>query len=129
MLNHIVIMGRLVANPELKSTNNGTKVCSYRIACDRDYGRGEEKQTDFVDCVAWRSTAEFICRNFQKGMPILIEGRLQVRDYVDKDNNKRRVCEINTDSAYFCGGEHVAKKESAPTLADIEDDGELPWEV
>jgi single-strand DNA-binding protein len=76
MLNHIVMMGRLVAAPELRSTGSGTKVSSFRIACDRDYSAGEEKQVDFIDCVAWRATAEFICRNFRKGMPITVTGRL-----------------------------------------------------
>lgn len=131
MLNHIIIMGRLVAAPELKSTTNGTKVTSFRIACDRDYSSGEEKQVDFVDCVAWRSTAEFICRNFKKGMPITVDGRLQIREYKDKEGTHRRVAEINTNTAYFCGGERTA---SAPTsqadaFADIgdDDDDELPW--
>lgn len=128
MLNHIIIMGRLVAAPELKSTGNGTKVTTFRIACDRDYSSGEEKQADFVDCVAWRSTAEFICRNFRKGMPITVDGRLQIREYKDRDGNNRRVAEINTNTAYFCGGERTAAPTSqAAAFADVDDDGELSW--
>ncbi len=130
MLNHIVIMGRLVATPELKQTGNGTKVTTFRIACDRDYSSGEEKQVDFVDCVAWRSTAEFICRNFRKGMPITVDGRLQIREYKDRDGNSRRVAEINTNTAYFCGGERTAAPASQGSdLVDItDDDGDLPWD-
>jgi single-strand DNA-binding protein len=128
MLNHIVIMGRLVAAPELKQTGSGTKVTTFRIACDRDYSSGEEKQVDFVDCVAWRSTAEFICRNFRKGMPITVDGRLQIREYKDRDGNNRRVAEINANTAYFCGGERTAAQTSqAAAFADVDDDNELPW--
>lgn len=130
MLNHIVIMGRLVAAPELRATGSGTKVSSFRIACDRDYSSGEEKQVDFIDCVAWRGTGEFVCRNFRKGMPITVSGRLQIREYKDRDGINRRVAEINVDSAYFCGGERTAapKQSQASAFEDIDDsDGELPW--
>ena len=132
MLNHIIIMGRLTKNPELRSTGNGTKVASFRVACDRDYKSGEEKQADFIDCVAWRQRGEFVCRNFVKGMPITVEGRLQIREYKDNDGITRRVAEINVDNTYFCGGDR--KTSSAPAqqsaFEDIDNsDGELPWKM
>lgn len=127
MLNHITIMGRLVREPELKSTSNGTKVATFRIASDRDNATNGEKQADFVDCVAWRQRGEFVCRNFHKGMPILIEGRLQIRDYKDRDGNNRKATEILVENSYFCGGDRQQKKAEAG-LAEIDDsDGELPW--
>ena len=136
MLNHITIMGRLVAIPELRVTASGTKVSSFRIACDRDISSGDEKVTDFIDCVAWRATAEFICRNFTKGMPILVDGRLQIREYTNRDGVKVRVAEIVTNNAYFCGGDRVERKPYAaadPTqasaFADVDDDGELPFDL
>lgn len=132
MLNHIIIHGRLTKDPELKQTSNGTKVTTISVACDRDYSSGEEKQVDFIDCVAWRSTAEFICRNFSKGMPILIQGRLQIRKYQDKDGNNRSAAEINVASAHFAGGKRdssTAPTSQADAFADIgdDDDDELPW--
>lgn len=127
MLNHIEIMGRLVASPELKATPSGVKVTSFRVACDRDYSSSGEKQTDFIDCVAWRQTSEFICRNFTKGMPILVTGRLQVREYTDREGNKRRVAEINVDQAYFCGGERKSAPAASQGFEELPDDGDLPW--
>lgn len=126
MLNHITIMGNMVANPELRTTTTGIKVCSFRIACTRDIAaKGAEKSTDFFDVTTWRSTAEFVSKYFSKGKPILIDGSLRMRDWEDKDGNKRRSCEIVADSVYFCGGERT-KTES--TFTDIDDsDGELPW--
>lgn len=130
MLNHITIMGRLVKDPELRYTQSNIPVASFRIACDRDFG---EKQTDFLDCTAWRATANFVSKYFHKGDLITIEGRLQVRDYEDRDGNKRRAFEIVTDRAYFCGGK---KKDNAETdtvakteFEDMDDDGELPFDV
>lgn len=128
MLNQITIMGRLVADPELKSTNTGKNVTSFRIACDRDYKAGEEKAVDFIDCVAWRQSAEFICRNFRKGMPILISGRLQIREYVNRNEQKVRVAEINVESSYFCGGERTAAPAKSQGFEDMQDDGNLPWD-
>ena len=130
MLNHITIMGRLVADPTLKSTTGGTHVTSFRIACDRDIGRDEARVTDFIDCVAWRSTAEFISKYFAKGMPILVDGRLQMREYTNKDGVKVRVAEILANNVYFCGGDKASKPaDTAPAdfTALDPDDPDCPW--
>lgn len=129
MLNHINIMGNLVANPELRSTANGTKVASLRIACGRDYGgKGEDRITDFFDVVAWRATAEFVCRNFTKGQPILISGRLASRNWEDKEGKKRVSIEIVADEVYFAGGSR-SKADTSGGFTELgDDDGELPWD-
>lgn len=103
MLNQITLMGRLTRDPELRRTQSGTAVASFSLAVDRDYsGRdGGEKETDFIDCVAWRSTAEFISKYFSKGRMAVVTGRLQIRPWTDKDGNKRRAAEVIVDSAYF----------------------------
>lgn len=103
MLNHIVIMGRLTRDPEMRSTANGINVTSFTVAVDRDFGNREsgEKQTDFISCVAWRSTAEFVNKYFSKGSMVVVSGRLQIRDYTDRDNNKRTAAEIVADNVYF----------------------------
>lgn len=101
MLNHIVIMGRLTRDPELRYTQSQLPVATFRVAVDRDFGRGEEKQTDFIDCVAWRSTGEFVSKYFQKGSMAVVSGRLQIRDWTDKDGNKRTSAEIVADNVYF----------------------------
>lgn len=103
MLNHIVIMGRLTRDPELRRTNSGTPVASFTVAVDRDYSGkdGGEKETDFIDCVAWRNTGEFVSKYFTKGRMIVLSGRLQLRDWTDKEGNKRRSAEIVADSCYF----------------------------
>lgn len=113
MLNHITIMGRLTKDPELRRTGNGTAVASFTIACDRDFGSKEsgEKETDFLDCVAWRSTAEFLEKYFSKGRMAVVSGRLQKRSYTDKDGNKRYATEVVADSIYFGDSK---KEESAP---------------
>lgn len=104
MLNIAVIMGRLTANPELKTTNSGISVCSFSVAVDRNYSKaGTEKQTDFINCVAWRQTAEFISKYFSKGSMIAINGSIQQRQYTDRDGNKRYAFEIVVDNANFCG--------------------------
>ena len=100
MLNRITITGRLCADPELRKTTTGTPVCSARIACDRDYGKGEEKETDFFDVIGWRNTAEFICGYFKKGRLLTIDGRLQTRGWTDKGGGKRVAYEIVADHAY-----------------------------
>lgn len=103
MLNHIVIMGRLTRDPELRRTQSGTAVASFTLAVDRDFsGRdGGEKQTDFIDCVAWRQTGEFVSKYFQKGSMAVVSGRLQLRDWQDRDGNKRRSAEVVADNVYF----------------------------
>ena len=103
MLNHIVIMGRLTRDPELRSTQSGVKVATFTVAVDRDYsGRdGGEKQTDFIDCVAWRQGGEFVATYFHKGSMIVVSGRLQSRKWKDREGNNRVNWEINADSVYF----------------------------
>ena len=104
MLNVVAIMGRLVDDPELKTTQQGTSVCSFRIACDRNRAaKGEERKADFIDVVAWRQTAEFICKYFQKGSLIAIEGSLQIRQYQDKNGNNRTAFEIVANNINFAG--------------------------
>ena len=115
MLNQINIMGRLTKDPELRRTGSGTAVASFTIACDRDFGNKEsgEKETDFIDCVAWRSTAEFLEKYFSKGRMIVVSGRLQKRSYTDKDGNKRYATEVVADSVYF-GDSKKEDTQSAP---------------
>ena len=103
MLNHITIMGRLVRDPELRRTGSGVAVASFSVAVDRDFGRNEngEKETDFIDCVAWRNTAEFVSKYASKGRMVVVSGRLQIRSWTDKDGNKRRTAEVVADNVYF----------------------------
>ena len=103
MLNHIVIMGRLTRDPELRRTASGVAVASFTVAVDRDFGKNEagEKETDFIDCVAWRQTGEFVSKYFAKGRMAVVSGRLQVRSWTDKDGNKRRTAEVVADNVYF----------------------------
>ena len=101
MLNRAILMGRLVADPELRQTPNGVSVCSFRIAVDRNYSRDRERQTDFIDIVAWRQTAEFVSRYFTKGKMIIIEGSIQTRNYEDKNGNKRTAVEVVADNVQF----------------------------
>ena len=103
MLNHITIMGRLVRDPELRRTGSGIAVASFTVAVDRDFGGrdGGEKETDFIDCVAWRQTGEFVSKYFTKGRMIVVSGRLQIRSWTDKDGNKRRTAEVVADNCYF----------------------------
>ena len=103
MLNHITIMGRLVRDPELRRTGSGIAVASFRVAVDRDYAPkdGGERKADFIDCVAWRQTGEFISKYFTKGRMIVVDGRLEMRDWTDKEGNKRTSAEIVVENAYF----------------------------
>ena len=103
MLNHIVIMGRLTRDPELRRTGTGVAVASFSLAVDRDFAPrdGGERETDFIDCVAWRQTGEFVSKYFTKGSMIVVSGRLQIRSWNDKDGNKRRTAEIVADNVYF----------------------------
>lgn len=111
MLNHIVIMGRMTRDPELRRTGNGTAVASFTLAVDRDFtGKdGGEKETDFIDCVAWRGTGEFVSKYFTKGRMACVSGRLQLRDWTDKDGNKRRQAEIVADNVYFADSKNTAQ--------------------
>ena len=110
MLNLVALMGRLVYDPELKTTQNGTNVCSFRIAVDRSFARqGEERKADFIDVTAWRQTAEFVCKYFQKGSMIAIEGSLQTRQYQDKNGNNRTATEVLASQVSFCGGKPAEK--------------------
>ena len=103
MLNHITIMGRLTREPELRRTGSGIAVASFTVAVDRDIVSrdGGERETDFIDCVAWRQTGEFVSKYFTKGRMIVVSGRLQIRSWNDKDGNKRRTAEVVADNCYF----------------------------
>ena len=103
MLNHIVIMGRLTRDPELRRTGSGIAVTSFSLAVDRDFAPkdGGERETDFIDCVAWRQTGEFVSKYFTKGRMAVVSGRLQIRSWTDKDGNKRRTAEVVADNVYF----------------------------
>ena len=135
MLNHITLMGRLVAAPELRRTSSGIPVASFRIACDRAFAPkdGGEKKCDFITCVAWRQTGEFISKYFTKGRMIVVEGRLEMRDWNDKDGNKRISAEINVGNAYNApapsyGGYSAPAAAPASDFAMLEDDdAQLPF--
>ena len=120
MLNRAILMGRLVADPELRQTPNGVSVCSFRIAVDRNYsGRNGERQTDFLDIVAWRNTAEFVSRYFSKGKMIIVEGSIQSRNYEDKNGNKRTAVEVVADNCMFGESKNASQSQgySAPAAA------------
>ena len=118
MLNHIVTMGRLTHDPELRHTQSGLPVCSFSIACDRDYkGADGEKATDFLDIVAWRQTAEFVSKYFTKGRMAVVDGRLQLRDWTDRDGNKRRSAEIVANSVNFGDSKPKDQEQAAPAGA------------
>ena len=145
MLNHISLMGRLTRDPELRYTQSGTAVASFSLAVERDFGSREsgERQTDFIDCVAWRQTGEFVSKYFSKGNMAAVSGRLQIRDWNDKEGNKRRSAEVVVDNVYFCeskksrdsgasagsvpaGYQQAAASGSAFAELD-DDDGQLPF--
>lgn len=122
-------MGRLTANPELKTTPQGTAVTSFTLAVERNYSK-DEKQTDFINIVAWRNTAEFICKYFTKGQLVAVEGNIQTRKYTDKDGNKRIAFEILAEQVYFA--EKKTRIDENTTVnsqgfEEIEDDAELPF--
>ena len=102
-MNKIFITGRLTKDPELRTTASGIEVCGFTVAVDRDFGNREngERETDFIDCVAWRQTGEFVSKYFTKGSMIVVSGRLQIRGWTDKDGNKRRTAEVVADNVYF----------------------------
>lgn len=101
MLNHITIMGRLTKDVELRRTGNGTAVASFTLAVDRDFSSNGEKETDFIECVAWRQTGEFVSKYFSKGRMAVVSGRLQIRSWNDKEGNNRRTAEVVADNVYF----------------------------
>ena len=148
MLNHIVLMGRLTRDPELRRTQSGVAVASFSLAVDRDFQSrdGGEKQTDFIDIVAWRNTAEFVSKYFTKGRMAVVSGRLQIRDWTDREGGKRRSAEVVADNVYFGdskkdgtapsqGGSSYERQSygnyDAPAIStdfsEAEDDGELPF--
>ena len=103
MLNHVTLMGRLTKDPELRTTTGSVSVASFSLAVDRDFSGkdGGEKQTDFIDCTAWRGTAEFVNKYFKKGSMVVVSGRLQMRDWEDRDGNKRRSYDVVCENVYF----------------------------
>ena len=132
MLNRIIVMGRMTRDPELRRTGSGTAVASFPVAVDRDFkSQSGEKETDFIDVVAWRNTAEFVNKYFSKGRMAVVEGRLQLRDWTGKDGNKRRTAEIVADSVYFGDskrdGGDAAQSEPQGGFREVEDDGDLPF--
>ena len=140
MLNKITVMGRLTRDPELRRTNSGTAVTSFTIACERDFKADNgEREADFIECVAWRAQAEFVCKYLSKGRLVLVEGELTSRSYEDKDGNRRKAVEITVDSVHFCdskkdGGQSSGSdfadpgySEGSSDFAEIEGDGDLPF--
>lgn len=141
MLNHITIMGRLTRDPEMRTTQSGVAVASFTLAVDRDFGGkdGGEKQTDFIDCTAWRHTAEFVSKYFSKGRMAVVSGRLQIDSYTDNDGNKRKAAKVIADNIYFgdskkdgaSGGQSEESASFTPAPSDFVpvnvDDGELPF--
>ena len=139
MLNHIVLMGRLTRDPEIRRTASGTPVATFSIAVDRDFkSENGEKETDFIDIVAWRNTAEFVSKYFTKGRMAVVSGRLQIRSYTDKEGNKRRSAEVVADNVYFGDSKREAgetttlpeydptychRNNSAPSPAPVQDFG------
>lgn len=135
MLNNIVIMGRLTRDPELRRTQTGVAVASFTLACERDFAaQGETRETDFIDIVAWRYTAEFTEKYFSKGQMAIVTGRLQIRNWEDKEGNKRRSAEILADHVYFGEAKRDKTTQGEPQydpqggFSEIEDtDTTLPW--
>jgi single-strand DNA-binding protein len=119
MLNHTLIMGRFVRDPELRRTGSGVAVASFTLAVDRDFSSKDgEKETDFIDCVAWRATGEFVSKYFTKGRMACVSGRLQMRDWTDKDGNKRRSAEVVADNVYFADSKTTAENGNSRTTTD-----------
>ena len=137
MLNHCCFMGRITRDPELRKTTTDKSVVSFSIACDRPYMADREKETDFIDCTAWRGTAEFIARNFTKGAMIIVSGRIQNRTWKDKDGNTRKSTELIVSEVEFPGinvhektskESRYEKAEPAPQFEDVDEDEEdLPF--
>lgn len=136
-LNHIVLMGRMVKDPELKQTQSGVSVCNFTIAVDRDYKNGDEKVADFVDCVVWRNSADFVSKYMKKGRMVVVSGSLQSRKWQDKEGNNRTSWEVQAQNVYFAdskkdgdsssGGGSSAPASPDATYEELGDDGELPF--
>lgn len=131
MLNKCFLLGRMTKDPEIRRTNGGAAVTSFTLAVDRDFKTNGEKETDFIEVVAWRNTAEFVSKYFSKGRMAIVEGRLQIRDWTDKNGNKRRTAEVVADNVYFGDSKKENKQEPEYKQADFaeisEEDGELPF--
>ena len=133
MLNSVIIMGRWTRDPELRRTQGGTAVTSFTMAVDRDFkSQSGEKETDFIDVVAWRNTGEFAAKYLAKGRMAAVEGRIQVRDWQDKDGNRRKSVEVVADNVYFADSKRDSKPQESRTVDDqefdeIEDDGDFPF--
>lgn len=131
MLNKCFLLGRMTKDPEIRRTNGGTAVTYFTLAVDRDFKTNGEKETDFIEVVAWRNTAEFVSKYFSKGRMAIVEGRLQIRDWTDKNGNKRRTAEVVADNVYFGDSKKENKQEPEYKQADLaeisEEDGELPF--
>jgi len=131
MLNKAIVMGRLTRDPELRRTQSGTAVTSFTLAVDRDFkSQSGEKETDFIDVVAWRNTGEFAAKYLAKGRMAAVEGRIQVRDWQDKDGNRRKAVEVVADNVYFADSKRDSKPQESPAtnaFDEIEDDGDLPF--
>ena len=141
MLNKVVIMGRFTKDPELRRTGSGTAVTSFSLACDRDFkSQSGDKETDFIEVVAWKNTAEFVSKYFSKGRMAVVEGRLQIRDWTDKDGGKRRSAEVVADNVYFADSKRSESNDNqkenfnalSGRLSDdfvpiSEEDGEIPF--
>lgn len=131
MLNKCFLLGRMTKDPEIRRTNGGTAVTSFTLAVDRDFKTNGEKETDFIEVVAWRNTAEFVSKYFSKGRMAIVEGRLQIREWTDKSGNKRRTAEVVADNVYFGDSKKENKEAPEDKQADFaeisEEDGELPF--
>lgn len=133
MLNHLTIMGRLTRDPELRYTNAGTAVASFALAVDRDFkGQNGQKETDFIECTAWKGTAEFVSKYFGKGRMAVVEGRLQIRDWTDKQGNKRKSAEVVVSNIYFGDSRREEERHEddvpEPDFEEMdEEDGDLPF--
>lgn len=127
-MNIVALTGRLTAEPELKTTTSGTAVLSFRVAVDRNFTpKGQERQADFINCVAWRQTADFIARYFHKGQMIALTGEIQTRTYEDRDGNTRYATEVLVSNVSFCGnkdgnGQNTAAQQTQNTAAQYEDE-------
>lgn len=130
MLNSAIIIGRLTAAPELKTTPNGVPVTSFSVAVDRKFRQGEEKKADFIDVVAWRKTAEFVCSHFCKGSMIAVQGAIQSRNYEDRNGQKRTAIEIVAENVSFCGDKPAPQTvdcDNPAQTAGINDNDDLPF--